>query len=272
MSKNLQIRVFTKGAELASIVANGREYLWQGDSRYWGRRAPILFPIVGKLANNTLRIDGNAYTMSQHGFARDTEFVQSQFTALYNPLIGLQLVPSDEPLFLQMVKDGPIANYPYDFELRVKYAVFGNTLDVDWEVKNRGDNDMYFQIGAHPAFMLPDYNPDSVIYGFLCCYNHEGQTGLPISSSLLEDGLRMITESREVENKKGLIPITNSTFANDAILLDGGNINSVGLIDLQGKEILRVRCPQAEVFGLWTPNKPGCPFLCIEPWCGGGRP
>lgn len=268
MNNNIQIRVNTKGAELASIIANGREYLWQGNSCFWGRRAPILFPIVGKLANNTLRIDGKVYTMSQHGFARDTEFVQSQFSALYNPLTGLQLLLSDEPLFLQMLKDGPIANYLYDFSLKVRYAVFGNTLDVDWEVKNCGDNDMYFQIGAHPAFMLPDYNPDSVIHGYLRCYDHEGQSVLPISSSHLEGGLRVITESIEVENNKGLIPITNSIFANDAILLDGGNINSVGLIDLQGKEILRVNCPQAEVFGLWAPNKPGCPFVCIEPWCG----
>ena len=100
MSNNLQIQVNTKGAELASIKANGREYLWQGDPRYWGRRAPVLFPIIGKLANNTLRIDGKAYTMSQHGFARDTEFVPLQLSTIYNPLIGLQLVPSDEPLFL----------------------------------------------------------------------------------------------------------------------------------------------------------------------------
>lgn len=268
MSNNLQIQVNTKGAELASIMANDREYLWQGDPHYWGRRASVLFPIVGKLANNTLRIDGKAYTMHQHGFTRDTEFLPLHLTTTYNPLTGFQLVPSEEPLFLQMVKDGLIANYPYDFNLKVRYAVFGNTLDVDWEVENRGERPMYIQIGAHPAFMFPDYNPDSVIHGFLRCYNQEGQTVLPISSSHLEDGLRVMTESREVENKKGLIPITNSTFANDVILLDSGNISSVGLIDPQGREILRVSCLQAEVFGLWAPNKPGCPFVCIEPWCG----
>lgn len=268
MSAIQSIQVFTKGAELASIMANGREYLWQGDTRYWGRRAPVLFPIVGKLANNTLRIDGKAYPMNQHGFARDTEFVPLQLTTTYNPLTGFQLIPSGEPLFLQMVKDGPIANYPYDFNLKVRYAVFENTLDIDWGVENRGERPMYFQIGAHTAFMLPDYNLDSVIHGYLRCYNNKGLMVLPISSSHLEDGLRVVTESREVENKKGLIPITNSTFANDAILLDGGDISSVGLIDLQGKEIMRVSCPQAEVFGLWAPNKPGCPFVCIEPWCG----
>lgn len=265
---NIQIQVFTKGAELASIMANGKEHLWQGDSCYWGRRAPVLFPIVGKLVNNTFRINGEAYTMNQHGFARDTEFVPLQLSTTYNPLTGFQLIPSNEPLFLQMVKNDPMANYPYAFNLKVRYAVYGNSLDIDWEVENRGERQMYFQIGAHPAFMLPNYNPDDMIHGYLCCYNNEGQTVLPISSSHLENGLRVITESREVVNKRGLIPITNSTFANDAFLLDSGNIKSVGLVDLQGKEILRVNCPQAEVFGLWAPNKLGCPFVCIEPWCG----
>lgn len=268
MNNNLQIQVFTKGAELASIIANGREYLWQGNSRYWGRRAPVLFPIVGKLADNTLRIDNKAYTMSQHGFARDTEFVPLQFSTTYNPLTGFQLIPSNEPLFLQMIKDDPIANYPYDFNLKVRYAVFGNTLDVDWKVENKWERQMYFQIGAHPAFMLPDYNPESMIHGYLRCYNNKEQMVLPISSSHLEDGLRVITESREVENRKGLIPITNNTFTNDAILLDDGSVSSVGLLDVQEREILRVSCLQAEVFGLWAPNNPGCPFVCIEPWCG----
>ena len=71
----MQINVSNKGAELTSIMANGREYLWQGDPAFWGRRAPILFPIVGRLADDKLHINGNEYTMKQHGFARDTDFV-----------------------------------------------------------------------------------------------------------------------------------------------------------------------------------------------------
>ena len=72
----MHITVSHKGAELQNITANGREYLWQGDPKFWGRRAPILFPIVGKLADDNLRINGHEYTMKQHGFARDTEFVE----------------------------------------------------------------------------------------------------------------------------------------------------------------------------------------------------
>ena len=73
----MQISVSHKGAELQSLIANGREYLWQGDPTFWGRRAPILFPIVGKVADDKLRINGQEYTMKQHGFARDAEFAES---------------------------------------------------------------------------------------------------------------------------------------------------------------------------------------------------
>lgn len=46
----LTVEVSDLGAELQSIKdADEHEYLWQGDDKYWGRRSPILFPIVSGL-------------------------------------------------------------------------------------------------------------------------------------------------------------------------------------------------------------------------------
>ena len=71
----LTIEVSELGAELQSIKDDeGKEYLWQGDSRYWGRRSPILFPIVCGLWKGTYRTDGDTYQMGRHGFARDMNF------------------------------------------------------------------------------------------------------------------------------------------------------------------------------------------------------
>ena len=25
---------------------------------------------------------------------------------------------------------------------------------------------------------------------------------------------------------------------------------------------------QAQAYGIWAPKKEGCPFVCLEPWCG----
>lgn len=268
MNEIQQIQVSPKGAELISLVANGREYLWHGDPKFWGRRAPILFPIVGRLADDILRIDGMEYQMKQHGFARDTEFVPLQLNASFNPFEGFKTLPSDGPIFMQMVNDGPLENYPFSFQLKVRYAIFGNTLEVNWEVKNTDEKPMFFQIGAHPAFLLPEYNEEHVVYGYLRCYNSQGKIVLPITTTKLVDGLRHKTAQSILSNKDALIPVTNNLFADDAILLEGCDIACIALVTTKGREALRVSCPQADAFGIWAPNKLGCPFVCIEPWCG----
>jgi len=245
----MQISVSNKGAELQSIVANGREYLWQGDLAFWGRRAPILFPIVGRLADDKLRINGREYTMKQHGFARDTEFELRD---------GWYVLAENG-------RD----NYPYAYELAVNYKVDGNTLSCNWHVKNRGDKTMFFQIGAHPAFLLPDYDAKDAIHGFIQCYDANDNIVLPLVFSTLVNGLRAhYSKPKGLLNDRGIPALTNTTFADDAIIIEAKQVAKVALFDKQGKRVLTVCCPQADAFGLWAPNKPGCPFVCIEPWCG----
>ena len=57
------------GAELQTLRdLRRRDYLWNGDAAWWTGRAPILFPIVGALAGDTLRVDGVDHAMAKHGF------------------------------------------------------------------------------------------------------------------------------------------------------------------------------------------------------------
>lgn len=249
MSTIQSIQVSTHGAELQSLVANGREYLWQGNQAYWGRRAPILFPIVGRLANDMLRIDRREYTMKQHGFARDAEFIYRDGKYV-------------------LVEDGR-DNYPFAYELSASYITEGNTLNCNWGVKNRGSNIMYFQIGAHPAFLLPEFNEADEIHGYIQCFDADNNIVSPLLFNRLEDGLRVpYGTSKALLNEKAILALTNTTFADDAILIEAKQVAKVAIFDKQGNRVLTVSCLQAEAFGLWTPNKPGCPFVCIEPWCG----
>lgn len=244
------IKVATHGAELQSIMANGREYLWQGAPAFWGRRAPILFPIVGRLANDTLQIDGREYIMKQHGFARDAEFVQRDGKYV-------------------LVENGNRDNYPYAFELSAKYTVQGNTLNCEWQVENRDNKTVFFQIGAHPAFLLPDYDAEDNFHGFIRFYDKEGNTISPLVYNHLDGGLRCPYDTpMTLNNDEGLLALNDKTFANDALLVEGSQVANAALLDKYGREVLRVSCPQADAFGIWAPNKPGCPFVCIEPWCG----
>ncbi|MEY4627396.1 MAG: hypothetical protein RL003_1368, partial [Bacteroidota bacterium] len=63
------------GAEL-QVLRNteGANVMWQVDEQYWNRVAPNLFPIVGRLVNDSYTVDGVSYAMRQHGFARDQRF------------------------------------------------------------------------------------------------------------------------------------------------------------------------------------------------------
>ncbi len=97
--ENEQITASIKslGAELTSLKSKKTkiEYIWSGDNEYWGRHAPILFPIVGQVKDKTYFVEDEKYELPQHGFARDTEFeVINQQT----DQITLELVSSEKTL------------------------------------------------------------------------------------------------------------------------------------------------------------------------------
>ncbi len=243
----IEFKVNTHGAELQSLTQAGREYLWQGDSKYWGRRAPILFPIVGQVAGGVLRVKGVEYKMGQHGFARDAEFEK----------VGeneYRMVKAEHP------------NYPYECELYAKYELNKDTLSCKWSVVNTGKEPMHFQIGAHPAFNLPNYKEDDQLHGYFQCLDKNGKPVNPVIKNSVNGGLRH--PYPEVKTIDSLIPIKADTFADDAILIEDSQVAAVALLDKNKKPVLTVCCHQAQAFGLWAPQKPGCPFVCIEPWNG----
>ena len=275
---SIEYTVSNHGAELQSIRFEGREYLWQGDPAYWGRRAPILFPIVGKVAGDLLRVDGQSYPMKQHGFARDADFVPAPkvVTApVPEPVEG----PADSRFV--MAGDGSRGNYPFKYGLSVRYHVEGKRLYCAWAVENRDGHDMHFQIGAHPAFNLPDYDPSDPVHGYIECHDADGRLVDPVLRHYLVDGLRvpfdepvrMLRQAQQPKDRSltpssGRLALTDDTFSADAFLIEGSQVASATLIDKSGRSVLTVGCPQAQAFGLWAPSKPGCPFVCLEPWCG----
>jgi galactose mutarotase-like enzyme len=243
----IEFKISTHGAEPQSIQKDGHEYLWQGDPAFWGRRAPILFPIVGQVAGGAFRVNGVEYKMGQHGFARDAEF----------EIIGenkYRMVKADHP------------NYPFDFELFAEYIPEEDSLACRWTVVNPGPKDLHFQIGAHPAFNLPEYNANDKLHGYFLCMDTEGNPVDPVIKNSVNGGLRHAYP--EAKMLDALIPIKEDTFADDAILIEDSQVASVALLDKNLNKVLTVHCPGAQAYGLWAPKKPACPFVCIEPWNG----
>ena len=142
----IEIEVADHGAELQSLRKNGKEYLWQGDARYWGRRSPVLFPMVGRVWGDVYRHNGRKFELGQHGFARDMDFTLISRT---DSSLTYRLRSNESTLQL----------YPFDFTLDITYRIDGSTLAVSWSVTNDSTEVMPFQIGAHPAFMISTPEP-----------------------------------------------------------------------------------------------------------------
>ena len=65
-SATARVHIAAHGAELTSFVnlATGLEYVWPADPAQWARHAPLLFPIVGKLPEDTYLHNGQTYKLA----------------------------------------------------------------------------------------------------------------------------------------------------------------------------------------------------------------
>lgn len=248
----LTVEVSGHGAELTSIRKGSTEYLWQADPAFWGRHSPVLFPIVGSVWEKRYRVEGKEYELGQHGFARDMDFT---------------LVDATETEVRYRLESTPetLAKYPWPFVLEIAYRLHDGNLDVIWEVSNPGTEEMFFQIGAHPAFCYPDYDPQTMERGFLSFDRNEGLECIRIKEKGCVDA-----ETRyplEVP-QDGLLPLTRETFdAIDTIMLQDSQIGKVTLHRADGSPWLSLSF-DAPVVGIWSPPTKNAPFICIEPWYG----
>lgn len=252
-NQKLEIGVKEHGAELCSIIrkSDGREYMWQASPEYWKRHSPVLFPIVGSLWNKEMRQNGKTYTMGQHGFARDMDFELIEKSA---DTLRYRLTSSEETKRL----------YPYDFILEIGYKLADNKVTVEWKVKNPSEQEIHFQIGAHPAFNYMNYNPEAETIGYFK-FDKEDDT---YTLSLVGEKGCLKEERAQLATDKGILPINRHSFDNDAIILENDQVHSVTLLDTDKKAYLTLRY-EAPVIGLWSPARDGyAPFVCIEPWYG----
>ena len=250
-NETLRVEVSAHGAELQSIRKGDVEYLWQGDSRYWGRRSPVLFPIVGSVWEARYRVDGTEYQLGQHGFARDMDFT---LVCATDTEVRYRLESSDETL----------AKYPYPFVLEIAYRLHGASIDVIWEVKNPSDKDMYFQVGAHPAFFYPDYDPEKSGRGFFTFDRTEGIECIRIK----EKGCVDAVTKWPLEMHEGVLKLEKDTFdAIDTIMVQDSQLKRVNMFKEDGTAWLSLSF-DAPVVGIWSPPGKVAPFICIEPWYG----
>lgn len=244
------VSISEQGAELQSIrlKEDNTEYLWQGDKKYWGRRAPILFPIVGRLVNNTYYVDDKPYSLTQHGFARDLTFAVTEQS---ETKITYAVTSNSETL----------QNYPYEFELRVSYGLDEQNIHVTYEVHNSNSTEMFFSIGAHPGFNCP------LVEGESFTDYHLSFNGLEHLETSILKGPFLSKEKQLIVENKAELPLTYDLFKNDALIFENMNTNEIAIRSHKHNKFVKVAFEGFPFVGVWTPGN-DAPFLCIEPWYG----
>lgn len=239
-----------KGAELTNLLVSStqQELIWQASAEYWARHSPVLFPVVGKLRNDTYTFRGAEYRLPQHGFARDMPFTL--------------LERKEDRLVFELLADANTMEcYPYIFSLQVAYQLFGNRIEISYRVENRDDKDIFFSIGAHPAF---NYTPSPLSANGTWMLRFEKTEN--VSRHLLSGGLFNLATEPVLEGENTL-HLTADLLSQDAIVFKDLSSDRVTLCHPDGTPHLSVSFPGFPYLGIWS-KSPEAPFLCIEPWYG----
>ena len=239
------------GAELCSLFdkQTQTEHVWQADPKVWGRHAPILFPIVGQVENNTYHIGDKEYKLSQHGFARDRNFEIEKQT-------------DNSIVFLLKSDEKSLEVYPYQFELRVSYTLVESKLSIGFQVQNIDSQPIWFSIGAHPGFVCPFVEGETFSDYTLVFQKLETTKRMLFSDGLL-NGKKQVTLISERK-----IDLSHDLFDGDAIILTNLKSRFVDLKNKSNKKALRFHFEGFPLLAFWT--KPGAKanYICIEPWFG----
>lgn len=249
-NETLRVVINECGAELWSIYDKTQqvEHLWQGEASIWMQRAPMLFPVVGRMWASSYTLNGNEYTLAMYGFARDCihELVSQTDTSL-----RLRLV-ADEKTRKQ---------YPFDFQLDTVYTLNGNHLTHAFEVKNTGDVTLPFSIGYHTGYR---------------CFHAADETikDCELRFDIAEPGVIAFDETRVAAGKASILSddgktmqLENGLFTKAVTTTKESNtVTFYNRATKRGVQVTAKATDYARML-LWSGGD-DLPFLCIEPWNG----
>lgn len=239
------------GAQLSSLKKNDTEYLWQADEKYWSGQAPVCFPIVGVLPDGKATAFGKDCFMKRHGVARINPF--EIFEQHKNSVT-----------FIQKSSEDTKAQFPFDYELKIKYTIVGDTVTNEYIITNTGKDKLPFVIGGHPAFNCP-LSEDENFEDYKVIFDK------PINEPCLrpdhETGLVDVEKTYDVMHGGDTLEMRHNLFEeNDALIFYNCKAKSATLIGKKGKGI-KIDFQDMNNLLIWSAVG-NAPFVALEPWTG----
>ena len=239
----LTVVIASTGAEIESVIdEHGIERMHDGNPTWWKSHAPVLFPVAGGLRDDEYILNGKAYPMPKHGFAKFREF-------------AIESCCDTRAVFLLAGEQAKDEGFPFKYEFRIKYVLDGCKLIVSYIVDNIDDKTMYYGIGAHEAYATPE----GIEQYYAVFDEPETLKSNVLHGNLLgHETIPMTENSDTLEHKYDY-------FAVDAIVFRGVKSRGVTLRSRANDRTVRVEFPGFDYLLFWT--KPNAPYICIEPWC-----
>ena len=239
------------GAMLNSLNKNNTEYLWQGDAKYWAGQAPVCFPITGVLPNGEMEAFGKRCTMKRHGVAR------------INPFEVLEQ-HKNCVTFVQRSDENTKRDFPFDYELKIKYTINGDTVTNEYIVTNTGEDKLPFVIGGHPAFNCPLSNGEKfedykVVF--------DKNITKPCLRPNHHTGLVNVFEKFDEMHGGDTLSLVHELFEEkDALIFENCEAKSATLIGKSGKGV-KIEFQDMNNLLIWSAVG-NAPFVALEPWTG----
>ena len=250
----LSVKIDDLGAELCSVIdkETATERIHDADPKVWNRHAPFLFPFVGKVIGNVYRIDGKEYKMElQHGFARDMvmECVEESSEKVVH-----RLMSTEETKKI----------YPYDFELYITHQLDKENprkLNISWKIENKGNDVMYYFIGAHPGFTLPIEDPKEKEEYY---FSFSGKDQITYFGVHEESGFATPADTKIVTLDNECMKFHPDVYI--TLIFDDPAFERVSICRPDKTPYITMECPEFTNFGIWT--KEEASYICLEPWMG----
>lgn len=239
----IKLTIAAMGAEMVSLVYNGKERIWEGNPDIWVRQAPVVFPICGGLRDGKYTYGGKTYEMDRHGFANTS-------------LFAVESATDTQATFLLASNEATKKQYPFDFEFRIHYTLTDTTVEIAYSTKNTGAEDMYYSVGGHTGFACPE-GVDNYCVRFECVED--------LICTLPEAGL---LGHEKVSKGAGTdtLQLNYDFCVHDSIIFEDLKSKKIWLVHNESGEEMELAFADMPDLVIWT--KPGAGYICLEPWHG----
>lgn len=242
----LRLEIGSKGGEILHLInKSNNQNLMSTDLKSWGYVAPICFPILGDLKDDTYYYQNKKYIIPCHGIA-------------YNEKFRLVSASENTVTYALNETENTYKSWPFRFTLEITYTLTGKKVETLYKIVNNDDKQMFFNVGAHDTYAVTtDYENYTLEY--------EKEEELP--KSLLVKTTYNAKFFENVAEKSRFLKVNDNGVRPIAYFT--GNLNSSWVqLNYKDKPVVRVYFEKEKTDSLGFWNQPNSKFYCIEPWSG----